>query len=56
MIVRTQTDTGSQNKEYRQYSFVDGVQLTYDNVDNMAAPTNASKWRMGFNSAFKRLI
>ena len=28
MIVRTQTDTGSQNKEYRQYSCVDGVQLT----------------------------
>ena len=26
------------------------------NVDNMAAPTNASKWRMGFNSAFKGLI
>jgi hypothetical protein len=25
------------------------------NVDNMAAPTNASKWRMGFNSAFKGL-
>ena len=23
------------------------------NVDNMATPTNASKWRMGFNSAFK---
>ena len=26
------------------------------NVDNMIAPTNASKWRMGFNSAFKGLV
>jgi hypothetical protein len=25
------------------------------NVENMVAPTNASKWRMGFNSAFKGL-
>ena len=25
------------------------------NVDNMATSTNASKWRMGFNSAFKGL-
>ena len=25
------------------------------NVDNMAAPTNASKWRMGFDLAFKGL-
>ena len=24
-------------------------------VDNMAAPTNTSKWRMGFNSEFKGL-
>ena len=26
------------------------------NVDNMVAPTNASKWRMGFNSAFTGLM
>ena len=26
------------------------------NVENMVAPTNASKWRMVFNSAFKGLI
>jgi hypothetical protein len=26
------------------------------NVENMVAPTNASKWRMGFDSAFKGLI
>ena len=26
------------------------------NVDNMRVPTNASKWRMGINSAFKGLI
>ena len=26
------------------------------NVDKMAASTTASKWRMGFNSAFKVLI
>ena len=25
------------------------------NVHNMVAPTNASKWQMGFNSAFKGL-
>ena len=25
------------------------------NVDNMASSTNTSKWRMGFNSAFKGL-
>jgi hypothetical protein len=25
------------------------------NVDNMVARTSASKWRMGFNSAFKGL-
>ena len=25
------------------------------NMENMVAPTNASKWRMGFNSAFKGL-
>ena len=25
------------------------------NVGNMVAPTNSSKWRMGFNSAFKGL-
>jgi hypothetical protein len=25
------------------------------NVENMVAPTNASKWRMVFNSAFKGL-
>ena len=26
------------------------------NVKNMVAPSNASKWRMGFNSAFKGLM
>ena len=25
------------------------------NVENMVAPTNASKWQIGFNSAFKGL-
>jgi hypothetical protein len=25
------------------------------NVDKMVAPANASKWQMGFNSAFKEL-
>ena len=36
-------------------SFADQFNPYPANVENMVAPTNASKWRMGFNSAFEGL-
>jgi hypothetical protein len=37
------------------FSGIQAFNLYPANVENMVGPTNASKWRMGFNSAFKEL-
>ena len=50
--VRLNTATGKTGYKYRN---MDGLTLNLLTITIVAPPSNASKWQMGFNSAFKGL-
>ena len=45
-----------QNKKPGRLNFIIEINPYPANVDNMANSYQSSKWRMGFNSAFKGLM